>query len=69
VGSNWPTPKTAAGKKLEDRFFGIIRVVMQNHGCHRLATPGSNCGVEPDAIPSTLSLYGNRADLQVKYRP
>ncbi len=59
-GKNWKT----------DPSGGMIRVFMQNHGCHPFGNAKARAVVWnfPDAIPQHREpLYGNRADLQAKY--
>jgi formate dehydrogenase major subunit len=59
-GKNWKT----------DSSGGMIRVFMQNHGCHPFGNAKARAVVWnfPDAIPQHREpLYGNRADLQAKY--
>ena len=59
-GKNWKT----------DLSGGIIRVVMQNHGCHPFGNAKARAVVWnfPDAVPQHREpLYSNRPDLIAKY--
>jgi len=59
-GKNWKT----------DSSGGMIRVFVQNHGCHPFGNAKARAYVWnfPDAIPQHREpLYGNRADLAAKY--
>jgi len=59
-GKNWKT----------DSSGGMIRVFMQNHGCHPFGNAKARAVVWnfPDPIPQHREpLYGNRPDLMVKY--
>jgi len=59
-GKNWKT----------DNSGGMIRVFMQNHGCHPFGNAKARAVVWnfPDPIPQHREpLYGNRPDLMVKY--
>jgi formate dehydrogenase major subunit len=59
-GKNWKN----------DSSGGIIRVAMQNHGCHPFGNAKARAVVWnfPDAVPQHREpLYGNRPDLMAKY--
>ncbi len=63
--------KAAEGKNWKnDSSGGIIRVAMKEHGCHPFGNAKARAVVWnfPDAVPIHREpLYGNRADLMVKY--
>jgi formate dehydrogenase major subunit len=63
--------KAAEGKNWKnDPSGGIIRVTMKEHGCHPFGNAKARAVVWnfPDAVPIHREpLYGNRADLMVKY--
>jgi formate dehydrogenase major subunit len=63
--------KAAEGKNWKnDPSGGIIRVAMKEHGCHPFGNAKARAVVWnfPDAVPIHREpLYGNRADLMVKY--
>ena len=63
--------KAADGKNWKnDPSGGIIRVTMKEHGCHPFGNAKARAVVWnfPDAVPIHREpLYGNRADLMVKY--
>ncbi len=63
--------KAAEGKNWKnDSSGGIIRVTMKEHGCHPFGNAKARAVVWnfPDAVPIHREpLYGNRADLMVKY--
>ena len=66
-----PEKKAAEGKNWKnDPSGGIIRVAMKEHGCHPFGNAKARAVVWnfPDAVPIHREpLYGNRADLMVKY--